>query len=50
MNESYLEIDGTGKVLRRSRFDNSREGVIGFWGSVGPNVHVVVEPTSNYRW
>jgi transposase len=62
MNESYLgidvhkrkcvfvEIDGTGKVLRRNRFDNSKEGVIGFLGSVGPNVHVVVEPTLNYLW
>jgi len=62
MNESYLgidihkrkcvfvEIDGMGKVLRRSRFDNSREGVIDFLGSVGPNVHVVVEPTLNYLW
>ena len=62
MNESYLgidvhkrkcvfvEIDGMGKVLRRNRFDNSKEGVIGFLGSVGPNMHVVVEPTLNYLW
>jgi transposase len=62
MNESYLgidvhkrkcvfvETDGTGKVLRRSRFDNSKEGVIGFLGTVGPNVPVVVEPTLNYLW
>lgn len=46
----YVELDGSGKVVKRDRFGNNLAEISDFVSVLSGGAHVVVEPVLNYLW
>jgi transposase len=46
----FVEIDSTGKILRRGSFGNTFMEVSDFASSLSPRIHLVLEPVLDYLW